>query len=67
VPINIFKDRKLSILERLSSYVKDNYELSYHQIALALGKNDRTIWTVVNRAKKKGIDNTFFSVLSETS
>ena len=54
VPISIFANRQLSILENLSIYIKDRFKLSYHEIALLLGKNDRTIWTVVSRAKKKG-------------
>ncbi len=53
VPIEVFSDRKLSILESLSIYIKDKFGMSYHQIAMILGKNDRTVWTVVNRARKK--------------
>ncbi len=53
IPIKIFSNRKLSILESLSIYVKNKFGLSYHQIALLLGKNDRTIWTVVNRGRRK--------------
>lgn len=53
VPISVFANRKLSILESLSIYIKDKFELNYHQIALILGRNDRTVWTVVNRARKK--------------
>jgi len=51
VPVNIFAKDKLSILESLCSHLKEN--MTYHEIAVVLGKNDRTIWTVVNRAKKK--------------
>jgi predicted DNA-binding protein (UPF0251 family) len=53
VPVNIFSDDKLSILESVSIYMKDRFNMSYHEIALVLGKDDRTIWTVVNRARKK--------------
>ena len=53
IPIQIFENRKLSILEHVSIYIKDKYSLSYHEIAILMGKNDRTIWTVVNRARKK--------------
>lgn len=53
IPIRIFANRKLSILESLSIYIKNQFSLSYHQIALLLGKNDRTIWTVVNRGRRK--------------
>jgi len=53
VPISIFKERKLSILELVSEFLKENYHLSYHEIALLLKRDDRTIWTVYQRAKKK--------------
>lgn len=53
IPVSIFANRKLSILESISIYIKDKFNMSYHEIALLLGKNDRTVWTVVNRARKK--------------
>ena len=53
VPLNIFSDRKLSILENLCTYIKEKYNLTYHDISVLLGKDDRTIWTVVSRARKK--------------
>ena len=53
IPVSVFSNRKLSILESLSIYIKEKYDMNYHQIALILGKNDRTIWTVVNRGRKK--------------
>ena len=53
VPVKIFSDRKLSILEDISMYMKDRFNMSYHEIAIVLGKNDRTIWTVVNRGWRK--------------
>ncbi len=53
IPINLFKNRLFSVLEHISSHLKDNYNLTYHRIAELLGKNDRTIWTVYNRYLKK--------------
>jgi len=53
IPISIFKERKLSILELVSEFLKEQYHLSYHEIAVLLKRNDRTIWTVYQRAKKK--------------
>ena len=53
VPVEIFAHEKLSILESISLYLKDNFDMSYHEIAISLGKDDRTIWTVINRARKK--------------
>ena len=56
LPSSIFVDRTLSVLEIISEYLKDEKGLSYHEIAELLNRNDRTIWTCVNRAKKKRVD-----------
>jgi len=53
LPVKILQDRKLSVLENIVSYLKDTFGLAYHKIALLLNRNDRTIWTVYQRAKKK--------------
>ena len=53
IPISIFKDRKLSVLESIAVYLKDELGLTLHKIATLLNRNDRTIWTVYNRGKKK--------------
>ncbi len=53
IPIEIFKDRSLSVLESLTRYLKEKLNLRYCQIASYLNRDDRTIWTVYNRAKKK--------------
>ena len=53
IPCSILKNRKLSVLENISYYLKNNYRLTYHDIAVLLRKNDRTIWTVYQRALKK--------------
>jgi hypothetical protein len=53
VPVYLFRDRSVAVLEALVEYLKDVQGLSYHEIAVLLNRNDRTIWTVYNRAKKK--------------
>ena len=53
IPLSVFLDRRVSVLEAVSEYLKDSKELSYHEIAVLLNRNDRTIWTCYNRAKKK--------------
>ncbi len=53
IPVSILKDRNLSVLENIVSYFKDTFGLTYHKIAVLLNRNDRTIWTVYQRAKKK--------------
>ena len=50
---SVFKDRSVSVLEVLVEYLKDKKNLSFHQIAMLLNRNDRTIWTVYNRTKTK--------------
>lgn len=53
IPIDIFKPRKLSVLEAIVYYLKEHYNLRLHEIALYLQRNDRTIWTVYQKAKHK--------------
>ena len=53
IPSSILKDRTLSVLESIVEYLKEKRNLSYHEIAELLGRDDRTIWTVYDRAKKK--------------
>jgi len=53
IPSNIFRDRNLSVLEVLVEYLKEQRNMTYHEIAVLLNRDDRTIWTVYNRAKKK--------------
>ena len=53
IPLYIFEDRNLGVLEALSKYLKEERALKFSQIAKLLGKNDRTIWTAYHRAQKK--------------
>lgn len=53
IPISIFSNRKLSVLEALVSYLKDTQGLKFSQIAVLLDRDQRTIWTSYSRAKKK--------------
>jgi len=53
IPLNVLLDRALSVLEVLVEYVKEKLHLTYHEIAVLTNRDDRTIWTVYNRAKKK--------------
>lgn len=55
IPLSIFTNRKLSALEVLVSYLKEEFSLTYHEIALLLKRDDRTIWTVYQRARKKNV------------
>lgn len=53
LPLSVVADRKLSVLEGIVYYLKKKYSLSYHDIALLLRRDDRTVWTVYKRALKK--------------
>ena len=53
IPVSILKDRNLSVLENIAAYLKDTFGLAYHKIAVLLNRDDRTIWTVYQRARKK--------------
>ncbi len=52
IPVSIFQT-ELSMLENLVVYAKEHLNLTYHNIALLLERNDRTIWTMYQRAKRK--------------
>lgn len=53
LPTSIFLDRSLSVLETISEYLKEKKNLTYHEIAVLLNRDDRTIWTCYHRAKTK--------------
>ena len=53
IPVSIFTDRKLSVLEALVGYLKDNFKLRYSQIAVLLNRDERNMWSVYSRYKKK--------------
>lgn len=53
VPLSVIADKRFSVLESIVYYLKKTYSLSYHEIAVLLRRDDRTIWTVYQRAVKK--------------
>lgn len=52
--VSLLKNRNLSVLEILATTLK-NQGFSIKEISEILGKNNKTIWTVLNRAKNKNI------------
>jgi len=52
IPISIFK-KQLGGLEAVVKYLKENLQLTYHEIAELLNRNERTIWTAYNKSKDK--------------
>jgi hypothetical protein len=57
IPSDIFRDRSISVLEAMVEYLKDELNLSFHEIAKMLNRDDRTVWTCYSRAKKKRRQN----------
>jgi len=55
IPINIFSHPKFSALESVVVHMKEKLGLNYHEIALIIKRDDRTIWTVYNNIRKKRI------------
>lgn len=53
IPVSILKNRKFSVLEIIVSYLKDNFDLKFSQIANLLKRNVKTVWTVYRRYKRK--------------
>ncbi|MBN1502252.1 hypothetical protein JW930_01805 [Candidatus Woesearchaeota archaeon] len=53
IPLSIFRNRKYSNLELIVSYLKEELEMSNQHIAEKLERDNRTIWTVYSRYKKK--------------
>ena len=52
IPASAFANRSFSTLESLVGFIK-NFGHSNHEVALMLHLDDRTIWTVYDRVKKK--------------
>lgn len=52
IPISVFND-KLSSLETISKYLKENICLNYHEIAVLTGRDERNIWQSYHAAAKK--------------
>jgi len=53
IPLSIFSDEKFSPLEAVVVHLKDQQQLSFHEIAVILERDDRTIWTTYTRARRK--------------
>jgi hypothetical protein len=52
IPISCFND-KLSILESVVKYLKENLDYNYHKIGVLLERNERNIWTTYGNSLKK--------------
>jgi DNA-directed RNA polymerase specialized sigma24 family protein len=52
IPVTIFS-REVGALEVLCKYMKENLGMSYHEIAVRISRNDRTVWTACHKAQEK--------------
>jgi len=71
IPVSIF-NKKLGCLESIVKYLKENKELKYNEIARLLNRDQRTIWTTYQKAKKKlktllPVNSEFFIPIKEIS
>ena len=53
IPANMLQDKKLSVAEHIVKQLKETYQLNYHEVAMLVKRDDRTVWTLYNRAMKK--------------
>jgi len=53
MPISIFKNNKLSCLETIVKYMKEDKGLKIIEIANLLNRNNKTVWATYDKAKRK--------------
>ena len=53
VPVSIIKNRKLSVLENIVAYLREEFNLKFTEIGRLLKRSNTTISTVYGRAKIK--------------
>ena len=53
LPLSVFSTKKLSVLEIVVKYLKENKEMRYSDIARLLNRDQRTIWVTYDNSLKK--------------
>jgi hypothetical protein len=53
LPLHIFSEKRLGILEAATKYLKENQSMKYCEIAKHLNRDERTVWVSYNNAIKK--------------
>lgn len=53
IDTKIFRKTKLTIFEAFVKHLKDDLDMNFHEIGELLNRDERNIWTVYNRSKKK--------------
>ena len=52
-PSSILSDRSVKVFERIVEFLRTDKSFTNHQIAVLLNRDDRTVWTIYSRVKKK--------------
>ena len=52
IPVSILK-KPFTILESVVMYLKDELMLNFHEIGVVLKRDNRTVWTVYQKAKER--------------
>ena len=52
IPLKIYSYRELSVLENLCMYLYSR-NMTYSKISKKVNRNEKTVWTVISRAKRK--------------
>ena len=53
IPLSIFNNDNLSILEAIVKYMREELNLKFTEIAKLLNRSNKTIWATYNNSKKK--------------
>ena len=53
IPSSVLRDNSISVLEAIVEFLKEKKGLTYHQIGELINRDQRNVWTVYQRAKKK--------------
>ena len=54
IPLSALAPVSMPLLEAIVVHLKDTLSLNYHEVAVRLNRDDRTIWTAYHRAQKHG-------------
>jgi RNAse (barnase) inhibitor barstar len=52
LPVELF-NKKLTVLETVVKYLKENKEFNFHKISELINRDERNIWHIYNSSKKK--------------
>jgi hypothetical protein len=59
IPLELFSDNELGILEVLVKFLKEECRVNYSEIGLLLHRDARTIWTIYQSSLKKKTHNAY--------